>query len=44
MVYVESGKGSGKSPLAGGVGLYCLTADKEPRAEIYAAATKKTRP
>ncbi|MDX7324706.1 terminase large subunit domain-containing protein, partial [Providencia rettgeri] len=25
MVYVESGKGSGKSPLAGGVGLYCLT-------------------
>ncbi|MEB7559169.1 terminase large subunit [Kluyvera cryocrescens] len=41
MVYVESGKGSGKSPLAGGVGLYCLTADKEPRAEVYAAATKK---
>jgi len=41
MVYTESGKGSGKSPLAGGVGLYCLTADKEPRAEVYAAATKK---
>lgn len=41
MVYVESGKGSGKSPLAGGVGLYCLTADSEPRAEVYAAATKK---
>jgi len=41
MVYVESGKGSGKSPLAGGVGLYCLTADNEPRAEVYAAATKK---
>lgn len=41
MVYVESGKGSGKSPLAAGVGLYCLTADKEPRAEVYAAATKK---
>lgn len=41
MVYVESGKGSGKSPLAGGVGLYCLTADREPRAEVYAAATKK---
>ncbi|HHR4201252.1 TPA: terminase large subunit [Salmonella enterica] len=39
--YVESGKGSGKSPLAGGVGLYCLTADGEARAEIYAAATKK---
>lgn len=41
MVYTESGKGSGKSPLAGGVGLYCLVADKEPRAEVYAAATKK---
>ncbi|MDP1276908.1 terminase large subunit, partial [Klebsiella pneumoniae] len=41
MVYVESGKGYGKSPLAGGVGLYCLTADNEPRSEIYAAATKK---
>ncbi|MCW2455798.1 UNVERIFIED_ORG: phage terminase large subunit-like protein [Rahnella aquatilis] len=41
MSYIESGKGSGKSPLAGGVGLYCLVADKEPRAEIYAAATKK---
>lgn len=39
--YVESGKGSGKSPLAAGVGLYCLVADKEPRAEVYAAATKK---
>lgn len=41
MVYVESGKGSGKSPLAAGVGLYMMTADSEPRAEIYAAATKK---
>lgn len=40
-VYVESGKGSGKSPLAAGVGMYCLTADNEPRAEVYAAATKK---
>ena len=41
MSYIESGKGSGKSPLAGGVGLYLLMADKEPRAEVYAAATKK---
>ena len=41
MVYVESGKGSGKSPLSAGIGLYCLTADKEARAEVYAAATKK---
>ncbi|CAB1224080.1 terminase large subunit [Serratia liquefaciens] len=39
--YVESGKGSGKSPLSAGIGLYCLMADKEPRAEVYAAATKK---
>jgi phage terminase large subunit-like protein len=39
--YIEIGKGNGKSPLAAGIGLYCLTADDEPRAEIYAAATKK---
>lgn len=39
--YVETGKGSGKSPLAAGVGLFGLVADHEPRAEIYAAATKK---
>jgi phage terminase large subunit-like protein len=39
--YVETGKGSGKSPLAAGVGLYGLVADGENRAEIYAAATKK---
>ncbi|WP_207953679.1 terminase large subunit [Shewanella decolorationis] len=41
MCYVESGKGSGKSPLAGGIGLYGLVADGEASAEIYAAATKK---
>lgn len=39
--YVESGKGSGKSPLLGGVGHYGLVADDEMRAEIYAAAVKK---
>ncbi|RZL08599.1 MAG: terminase large subunit [Rubrivivax sp.] len=39
--YIETGKGSGKSPLAAGIGHYGLMADKEPRAEIYAAATKK---
>jgi len=39
--YVESGKGSGKSPLLGGVGHYGLVADNEMRAEIYAAAVKK---
>jgi phage terminase large subunit-like protein len=41
VAYVETGKGSGKSPLAAGIGLYGLTADGESRAEIYAAATKK---
>ena len=39
--FIETGKGSGKSPLAAGIGLYGLTSDKEHRAEIYAAATKK---
>jgi phage terminase large subunit-like protein len=41
VAYVETGKGSGKSPLAAGVGMKGLTADGEMRAEIYAAATKK---
>jgi phage terminase large subunit-like protein len=41
MAYIESGKGSGKSPLAAGLGLYMQTADDESRAEVYAAATKK---
>lgn len=39
--FVETSKGSGKSPLAAGIGMYGLVADDEPRAEIYAAATKK---
>lgn len=41
VAYVETAKGSGKSPLAAGVGLYGLVADGEARAEIYAAATKR---
>jgi phage terminase large subunit-like protein len=41
VVYVETGKGSGKSPLAAGIGLKGLVADGEARAEVYAAATKK---
>ncbi len=40
-IYAETAKGSGKSPLAAGVGMKGLVADNEPRAEIYAAATKK---
>lgn len=39
--YIEEGKGNGKSPFAGGVGLYGLIADKEAGAQIYAAAAKK---
>ncbi len=39
--YVEIGKGNGKSPLAAGVGFAGMVMDDEPRAEIYAAATKK---
>ena len=37
--YVETGKGSGKTPLAAGIGLYGLVADDEAAAEIYSAAT-----
>lgn len=38
--YIEIGKGNGKSPLAGGIGLKLLAADNEGAAEVYAAATK----
>lgn len=41
VAYVETAKGSGKSPLAAGIGMIGLCADGEPRAEVYAAATKK---
>lgn len=39
--YIEQGKGNGKSPLAGGLGLLGLTADKEAGAEIYSAGATK---
>lgn len=41
VAYVEAAKGCGKSPFAGGIGHLGLLADQEPRAEVYAAATKK---
>lgn len=41
IAYIETAKGSGKSPLVAGIGLYGLVADGENGAEIYAAATKK---
>jgi phage terminase large subunit-like protein len=39
--YVEQGKGNGKSPLAGGIGLCGLMYDSEPGAEIYSAGATK---
>jgi phage terminase large subunit-like protein len=39
--YIEQGKGNGKSPLAGGIGLYGLVADGEAGAEIYSAGATK---
>jgi len=39
--YDEEGKGNGKSPMLAGIGLLGLVKDPEPRAEIYAAASKK---
>lgn len=36
--YVETAKGSGKSPLAAALALYYLTSDGEPEAEVYVSA------
>lgn len=41
IAYIETAKGSGKSPLVAGLGIIGLTIDGEARAEIYAAAVKK---
>lgn len=41
IAYLEIGKSNGKSPLAAGMGMYCLTSDGEQRAECYAAAARK---
>jgi phage terminase large subunit-like protein len=43
VAYIETAKGSGKSPLAAGIGMKGLVADNEPRAEIYAAATTQSQ-
>ncbi len=37
--YIEAGKGSAKTPLAAGIGLYGLVMDGEQAAEIYSVAT-----
>lgn len=39
--YVETGKGSGKTPLAAGIGIKGLIADQTDAAEIYSAATDR---
>lgn len=39
--YLEIAKGNGKSPLMAGIGMWCLLADGEDRAEVYAGASKK---
>lgn len=39
--YIEQGKGNGKSPMVGAVGLYGLVADGEAGAQIYAAGATK---
>ena len=40
-IYLEQGKGNGKTPLMGAIALYGLLADKEPGAEIYVGASKQ---
>lgn len=39
--FIEEGKGNGKSPFAGGIGLYGMMADDEAGAEIYSAGATK---
>ena len=41
--YIEQAKGNGKSPLAGGIGLFGLVADDEAGAQIYAAGKDKAQ-
>lgn len=43
MAYIETGKGSGKTPGLAGVGLYGLTFDDELAAEIYSAAFDRSQ-
>lgn len=39
--YIEQGKGNGKSPMVGAIGLYGMVADGEAGAEIYSAGATK---
>lgn len=39
--YIETGKGSGKTPLGAGIALYCLLADGQAFPEVYSAAVSQ---
>ena len=39
--YIETGKGSGKTPMVAGLGLKGVCAEAEPRAEVYVIARTK---
>ncbi len=41
--YIEQGKGNGKSPLAGGIGLFGMLSDNEPGAQIYSAGADRNQ-
>lgn len=41
--FIEISKGSGKSVLAAGIGLYCLVADGEAQGQVYSAASQKAQ-
>ncbi len=41
--YIEMGKGNGKSPIAGGLGLYGMLSDNEPGAQIYSAGADRNQ-
>lgn len=40
-VYIEVPRGNAKSTMSSGTALYCLSADGEPGAEVYSAATTR---
>lgn len=39
--YIEQGKGNGKSPMVGAIGLYGMVADGEAGAQVYSAGATK---
>ena len=42
-IFIEVAKGNGKTPLGAAMALYCLIADGEDAAEVYAAAAAKSQ-